>query len=65
MSNDPAQIAIKASEVIKWCQESMPQLSLLELESVFKVAATTCAESNSMYERAQMAAKLRGWRPGS
>jgi len=57
------ELAQQAAAVIKSAQEQT-SLSLMELAVVFRIAATVCDESNSMYERAQMASKLRGWNPG-
>lgn len=57
------ELAQQAAAVIKSAQEQT-SLSLMELAVVFSIAAKVCDESNSMYERAQMASKLRGWNPG-
>ena len=59
----PMNLAQQAANILKLSQEAT-SLSLLELSVVFRIAAMTCDEANSMYERAQMANKIRGWSPG-
>ena len=57
------KLVLQAGALIKSAQEQT-SLSLLELAVVFRIAAISCDECNAMYERAQMASKIRKWTPG-
>lgn len=73
MSNEPKRqgtgtapdiLAQHASNFIRHALDST-DLSMLDLASAFKIAQASCEEAHSVKESAEMAAKIRNWRPGS
>ncbi len=57
------ELGAHATEVVKNYQENS-SLWLMELAAVFRIAAAICDEAHSTAERAKMASKFAGWRPG-